>query len=228
MGTIADGNTWNHEHIALLGKIFTTDVDEGYSIARHMADYILVWSGGGGDDLAKSPHLARIANSVYRDFCPGDPVCSSFGLVPVTPGNEKLAIRPGVMPSRKMSASLVHHLVSHGMRDVKVDSDKFREVFRSQYGKVRVYKIMGKDEESKAWAADPKNRICDVPGSWFCRGQYPPALQEVLDKGKAFVQLEDFNKREEDSEYQKLYMENLEKQRQKKQSAEVKRKQDRE
>ncbi len=79
--TIADGNTWNHEHIALLGKIFTTDVDEAYSIARHLADYILVWSGGGGDDLAKSPHLARIANSVYRDFCPGDPVCSSFGLV---------------------------------------------------------------------------------------------------------------------------------------------------
>ena len=79
--TIADGNTWNHEHIALLGKIFTTDVDEAYSIARHLADYILVWAGGGGDDLAKSPHLARIANSVYRDFCPGDPVCSSFGLI---------------------------------------------------------------------------------------------------------------------------------------------------
>ncbi len=79
--TIADGNTWNHEHIALLAKIFTTEVDEAYSIARHLADYILVWAGGGGDDLAKSPHLARIANSVYRDFCPGDPVCSSFGLV---------------------------------------------------------------------------------------------------------------------------------------------------
>ena len=79
--TIADGNTWNHEHIALLGKIYTTEVNEAYSIARHLADYILVWSGGGGDDLAKSPHLARIANSVYRDFCPGDPVCSSFGLV---------------------------------------------------------------------------------------------------------------------------------------------------
>lgn len=79
--TIADGNTWNHEHIALLGKIFTTNVDEAYSIARHLADYFLVWAGGGGDDLAKSPHLARIANSVYRDLCPGDPVCSSFGLM---------------------------------------------------------------------------------------------------------------------------------------------------
>ena len=55
--TIADGNTWNHEHIALLGMALTTDMDKGYEIARHLADYVLVWGGGGGDDLAKSPHL---------------------------------------------------------------------------------------------------------------------------------------------------------------------------
>jgi dolichyl-diphosphooligosaccharide--protein glycosyltransferase len=79
--TIADGNTWNHEHIALLGKALTTDVEEGYQIARHLADYVLVWAGGGGDDLAKSPHLARIANSVYRDHCPGDPTCRAFGFL---------------------------------------------------------------------------------------------------------------------------------------------------
>ncbi len=78
--TIADGNTWNHEHIALLAKILTGPIDEGYEIARHLADYMLVWSGGGGDDVAKSPHLARIANSVYRDMC-SDPVCSTFGFV---------------------------------------------------------------------------------------------------------------------------------------------------
>ena len=80
--TLADGNTWNHEHIALLGKALTASEDEGYEIARHLADYVLVWGGGGGDDLAKSPHLARIANSVYRDHCPaGDPTCRSFGFV---------------------------------------------------------------------------------------------------------------------------------------------------
>jgi dolichyl-diphosphooligosaccharide--protein glycosyltransferase len=43
-----------------------------------LADYILLWTGGGGDDLAKSPHLARIANSVYRSMCPDDPLCSKF------------------------------------------------------------------------------------------------------------------------------------------------------
>ena len=79
--TIADGNTWNHEHIALLGKALTGSEEEGYQIARHLADYILIWGGGGGDDLAKSPHLARIANSVYRDHCPGDVTCRAFGFV---------------------------------------------------------------------------------------------------------------------------------------------------
>lgn len=79
--TIADGNTWNHEHIALLGKALTGSEEEGYQIARHLADYVLIWGGGGGDDLAKSPHLARIANSVYRDHCPGDVTCRAFGFV---------------------------------------------------------------------------------------------------------------------------------------------------
>jgi dolichyl-diphosphooligosaccharide--protein glycosyltransferase len=77
--TIADGNTWNHEHIALLGRTLTSPEKEGHRIARHLADYVLVWAGGGGDDLAKSPHLARIANSVYRHMCPGDPTCRTFG-----------------------------------------------------------------------------------------------------------------------------------------------------
>merc|ERR1719464_1362238 len=52
--TLADGNTWNHEHIALLGRILTGPEEEGYEMARHLADYVLVWAGGGGDDLAKS------------------------------------------------------------------------------------------------------------------------------------------------------------------------------
>ncbi len=66
--TIADGNTWNHEHIALLGRALTSPLKDGHRIARHLADYVLLWTGGGGDDVAKSPHLARIANSVYRNM----------------------------------------------------------------------------------------------------------------------------------------------------------------
>jgi dolichyl-diphosphooligosaccharide---protein glycosyltransferase len=58
-----------------------------------------------------------------------------------------------------------------------------------------------------------KNRICDAPGSWFCRGQYPPALTKILKEKKDFKQLEDFNVKDggDDSEYQKKYFENLNK-----------------
>mmetsp|Transcript_17029 Transcript_17029/g.32223 ORF Transcript_17029/g.32223 Transcript_17029/m.32223 type:complete len:828 (+) Transcript_17029:233-2716(+) len=200
--TIADGNTWNHEHIALLARIFTGPVEEGYKIARHLADYILVWAGGGGDDLAKSPHLARIANSVYRNMC-SDPVCSKFTFI---------QSRQGRVPSPQMTRSLVNHLVSNKfMPDIEVDPSMFQEVFRSKYGKVRVYKIMGVDEESKNWVADPKNRNCDVEGGWFCRGQYPPALHDFLKEGKDFAQLEDFNKKGYDEDYVRQYFDGIHK-----------------
>jgi dolichyl-diphosphooligosaccharide--protein glycosyltransferase len=198
--TIADGNTWNHEHIALLGKALTTDLDQGWEIARHLADYLLLWAGGGGDDLAKSPHLARIANSVYRDHCPDDPTCRGFGFVD----------RQGT-PSNMMRRSLLYNLHGHRIKpDVVVSPDRFVEVYKSKYGKVRIYKISGVSEESKQWVADPANRKCDAPGSWFCPGQYPPGLKHILDTKSDFRQLEDFNRKDGgDEEYQKAYFENL-------------------
>jgi hypothetical protein len=42
--------------------------------------------------------------------------------------------------------------------------------------------VLNISEESKAWAADPKNRICDAPGSWYCVGQYPPGLPLTIPK----------------------------------------------
>jgi dolichyl-diphosphooligosaccharide---protein glycosyltransferase len=197
--TIADGNTWNHEHIALLGKALTTNVDEGYEIARHWADYILIWGGGGGDDLAKSPHLARIANSVYRDHCPDDPTCRAFGMVD----------RNGT-PSPMMRRSLLYTLHSSGLKDgVLASPEQFTEVYRSKYNRVRIWKIVGVSEESKAWVADPANRKCDVAGSWFCPGQYPPGLNDILKRKTDFAQLEDFNAGRTDEEYTKQYFKDL-------------------
>jgi len=60
--TIADGNTWNHEHIATLGKCLTGPEKKSHNIVKHLADYVLVWAGGGGDDLAKSPHWHSYEN----------------------------------------------------------------------------------------------------------------------------------------------------------------------
>jgi len=197
--TVADGNTWNHEHIALLGMILTGPEKQSHRIARHLADYVLVWGGGGGDDLAKSPHLARIANSVYRNHCPNDPTCRAFGYID----------RQGT-PSPMMARSFLYKLHSHKLKPgVQADPNRFKEVYRTKYGKVRIFKILGVSKESKEWVAQRANKICDTEDGWFCRGQYPPALEPVLNSKTDFAQLEDFNSKKSDDEYQKQYFENL-------------------
>ena len=185
--SIADGNTWNHEHIATLGRCLTSPEKRAHKIVRHLADYVLVWAGGGGDDLAKSPHMARIGNSVYSDICPGDPTCSKFGF----DRNRN--------PTPMMAASLLYKLHSG-----TVDKDLFEHVFDSKYGKVRIYRVKRVSRKSKTWIASSENRICDAPGSWYCVGQYPPALNNLMAKKQAFTQLEDFNakKGEGHDEYQ--------------------------
>jgi dolichyl-diphosphooligosaccharide--protein glycosyltransferase len=40
--TVADGNTWNHEHIALLGRCLVMPEQTSHEITRHLADYVLV------------------------------------------------------------------------------------------------------------------------------------------------------------------------------------------
>lgn len=105
----------------------------------------------------------------------------------------------------------MYTLHSNGINPgVVVDRNRFREVFTSKYGKVRIYKIQSVSEESKEWVLN--NRVCDAPGSWFCPGQYPPALEEILSQKRDFAQLEDFNRKTEgDDEYTKDYFENLNK-----------------
>ena len=109
-----------------------------------------------------------------------------------------------------MERSLLYRLHGHQVKSgVEADPNKWEEVFRSRYGRVRIYKILGVDKQSKAWVEDRANRVCDVPGSWFCPGQYPPGLSDVLSRKKDFAQLEDFNQDSSDEEYQKQYFENL-------------------
>ena len=178
--SIADGNTWNHEHIATLGRIMTSTEEEAHSLARHLADYILVWAGGGGDDLAKSPHLARIGNSVYPGHC-SDPTCSQFGF------------HQDRTPTPMMANSLLYKLCMAGQMGVRNNETYFQHVFTSKYGKIRIYKVRKVSLKSKKWVADPANRVCDAPGSWYCVGQYPPALKSFIAKRRDFKQLEDFN-----------------------------------
>merc|ERR1719486_604998 len=105
-----------------------------------------------------------------------------------------------------MEESLLYKLHSSGLKPgVQVDPNRFREVFRSKFQKVRIYQVLKVSQESKKWVADPANRVCDAPGSWYCVGQYPPALDKLIAKRKNFAQLEDFNKKgQQKSAYTKL------------------------
>ena len=175
--TLADGNTWNLEHIALIGRMLTSSEKKSHDLVKHMADYVLVWSGGGGDDLAKSPHMARIGTSVFTDICGRhDPSCYQYGFV-----NEQRN------PTPMMANSLLYKMTSahspatgQGRPGVSVNESYYKEVYTSRFGKVRIYEVQGVNQRSKRWLADPGNRICDPPGSWQCPGQYPPAVQKVL------------------------------------------------
>jgi dolichyl-diphosphooligosaccharide--protein glycosyltransferase len=199
--TIADGNTWNHEHIAMLGKCLVSPEKDAHKMVKHLADYVLIWTGGGGDDLAKSPHMARISNSVFDGICAGDPTCRLFGFV----DNQ-------MTPTPMMAESLLYKLHSSNTAPGKTHDKKlFKDVFISKFRKVRIYKVLNIDKESKAWNADPANRICDAPGSWYCEGQYPPKLKKHLKKRKAFQQLEDFNAKKDakSKKYHEEYMKRM-------------------
>lgn len=161
--TIADGNTWNHEHIALLGKCLVSDEVSSHRITRHLADYVLVWStrygGMAGDDLAKMPHMGRIAGSVYKDV-PQD------GYWQDQHGN----------PSELMRKSLLFQVHSSGIRPDVPPMTRFEEAFTSEHRMVRIFKVKNVDEESKQWCKDHP-------------GQYPPALEKVLAQKNDFKQI---------------------------------------
>jgi len=164
--SIADGNTWNHEHIALLGKCLVSPELEGHHIVRHLADYVLVWTtrfaGFHGDDLAKSPHMARIAGSVYKDVHPTDFYIDEMG-----------------RPSDYMRQSLLYRLHSYGKAVDVEPLEKYEEVFQSKNAMVRIWKVLDVDEESKEFVKSGANRRCDA-GGWYCPGGYPEALKDVL------------------------------------------------
>jgi dolichyl-diphosphooligosaccharide--protein glycosyltransferase len=193
--TIADGNTWNHEHIATLGRCMASEEKEAHRMVRHLADYVLIWTGGGGDDLAKSPHMARIGNSVYDDICPGDPTCSQFGFV------------GGGKPTPMMAKSMLYKMHQDGIGGVHVDPQRFKLVKESRYGKVRIFKVLKVSKASRQWVKNATNRVCDAPGSWYCQGQYPPALAPIIAKQRRFRQVHDWNEKKsaKDEQYQEEY-----------------------
>ena len=75
----------------------------------------------------------------------------------------------------------------------KLSCNIFQNFFFYLLGKVKIYRVKRVSRKSKKWIAASENKICDAPGSWYCVGQYPPALDKLMAKKEAFTQLEDFN-----------------------------------
>lgn len=171
--SIADGNTWNHEHIALLGKCLTSSQKKSHKIVRHLADYVLAWStsyaGMNGDDLAKSPHMARIGGSVYKDVDP-----HKFGM--------DMYGKPTEMMRESLLWTIINHRIDklYGKGEVTLDIDKksgkpyYTEAYTSKNNMVRIYKVTRASGKSKKWCAENP-------------GKYPPALDDVLKTKKAFA-----------------------------------------
>merc|ERR1712216_711963 len=109
-------------------------------------------------------------NSVFPEHCgDDDPKCSKFGFY------------QGGEPTPMMANSLLYKAVMHNMKaGVRLNPHLFKEVHTTKNGLMRVYQVMNVSQESKDWIADPKNRVCDAPGSWYCVGQYPPALTKLI------------------------------------------------
>jgi hypothetical protein len=175
--------------------------EEGHVITRHLADYVLVvttrHAGMFGDDLAKSPHMARIAGSVYSDI-------NATGFTMERDGSEMGA------PSAMMKNSLLYRLHSYGMADDVTNLTHYEEAcvihgfdamrrtprgsgvrlaptsvavvsqppslsicyscptlrYTSPRKMVRIYKVLGVDEESKAFSAKHIEDCKTGDGRW--------------------------------------------------------------
>ena len=130
--TIADGNTWNHEHIALLGKCLTSNEATSHAITRHLADYVLLWTtrhnGMHADDLAKSPHMARIGWSVYGDRIG----CNA---------TEFYMERDGT-PSDCMRESILWRMHAWRFDTSAAPLERFEEAYTTTNRMVRIYKVL--------------------------------------------------------------------------------------
>jgi len=194
--SLADGNTWNHEHIATLGRLLSGSQKTSYDVIRHLADYVLIMTGAVNDDLSISPHFARIGNSVFPSHCgDDDPYCQKFGFH----GQDRN------QPTPMMKKSLVYNLYQHGKPGMpNANPRMFELVWKSKNDQMRFFKVVNVSEESRQWVASPENLLCDAPGSWYCVGQYPPAIAKFLSKRNSFAQVEDFNKQGAQSAYTKM------------------------
>lgn len=135
---------------------------------RHLADYVLIWTtryaGLFSDDIAKSPHMARIAGSVYSDIDPSAFYVDKSGY-----------------PSEMMRESILWRIFGSNYDPRVQPLTLFEEAYTSTHKMVRIFKVLDVSQESKQWRAEQGIK---------CSHQecYPPGLDFVLKQKKSFKQ----------------------------------------
>lgn len=214
--TLADGSTWTTEHIALIARMFVTPLEESHKMVRHVADYVVVYTGARWDDANLIRPMARISQSVFPDTCVNanspDADCVNFGFYDGDLSN----------PTPETRASMLYQMRFHSERHgdrysqtpkVEIDHTRlFEEVYRSPFNLLRVFEVKNVSLESKIWVENHRDK-CVTPSrldAWhhlmyatfnisdMCYGRYPYhgfELSQLLLRQKRIVEHDYMEKR---------------------------------
>merc|ERR1719259_1193908 len=83
--TLTDNNTWNHTHIAQIGRIFASSEEAAYELLDQLdVDYVLLVFGGktgySGDDINKFLWMLRIAANAYPHLKESDFTVNGYAI----------------------------------------------------------------------------------------------------------------------------------------------------
>lgn len=86
-------------------------------------------------------------------------------------------------PSKMMANSFVYHATTGYQDNDPAFAGRFKPVFQSKFGAVRIFKIAKSSMKSKRLAFDVNRWKCDAPGSWYCPGDYSGQLSKLREIG---------------------------------------------
>ena len=169
--TLVDNNTWNHTHIAQVGRIFASTEEAAYQLLDELdVNYVLLVFGGktgySGDDINKFLWMLRIAANAFPHLKESDFTMNGYVV--------DQRISPALKNSIMYKLSYYRFWEDHGQKGKGYDQVRnsfigytnyklqyFEEVFTSQRWLVRIFKRKNKNNReeiaylSKNFATSP-------------------------------------------------------------------------
>lgn len=157
--TLVDNNTWNHTHIAQVGRIMASTEEGAYELLDELdANYVLVVFGGktgySGDDINKFLWMLRIAANAFPHLKESDFTINGYAV--------DSRISPALKNSIMYKLSYYRYWEDHGQRGKGYDTVRnsfigytnyklqyFEEVFTSARWLVRIFKRKEKNNREE-------------------------------------------------------------------------------